>query len=373
MIIATLNKILFKIFVKGFYQTHAGALLFFFVSIITYCFFIQVLNETHLAPAERIVQNLLFVLTLLTSPPLVIVVFVVWLAFTFKSWSYVARELAIPSNQFLFYSTTALRTTGMFTSWFFTQCLISLPLIVFGAFATIVGIVYHHYFIPILIFSYILLLSLVSASVYTMRMKKFSFTNHETVLFKITRNLRKPFFSLFLLNTLHELPLAFIITKLVSCSVIIGCTYLLADIHDTFKVGGLIALGISISHSLLIFESYRFEKDQLNFVRNFPWSRSKIYRHWLVTFFILTLPENMWVLIRYNGLEGFLTILFCAGVVMLLRSILYTTDLRMKIFLQWTFYVFASFFMLILFDLLWLLIPSVLIISWIVFYRSYRK
>jgi hypothetical protein len=371
--LAAFNKVLFKIFVKGFYQAHASVLLFFFVSIITYCFFIQVLNETHLAPAERVMQNLLFVLTLLTSPPLVVVVFVVWLVFTIKSWSYVARELAIQSNQFLFYSITALSNVELFTGWFLTQCIISLPLIVFGAFALVVGAIYHHYIIPILIFSYLLLLSLVSAVVYTVRVKKISFVNHETALFKIARNLRKPFFSLFLFKIAHELPLTFIITKLVSSSIIIGCTYLFADIHDTFKIGGMIALGIATAHSLLVFESYRFEIDQLSFVRNFPCSRGKIYIQWLATFFILMLPESTWLLILFKGVEGFLLPLFCVGVAMLLRSVLYKSHLKMKVYLQWTFYLFASLFLLILFGLLWILIPFTLAISWSMFYTSYRK
>ena len=43
-----LNKVLIKIFAKGFFRVNAGLLLFLFVVLISYCFFIETAGHVSL-------------------------------------------------------------------------------------------------------------------------------------------------------------------------------------------------------------------------------------------------------------------------------------------------------------------------------------
>src|SRR5690606_21267979 len=131
--------VLIKIFVRGFYRVHSGVFLFFFVTVLMYFFFIEVLNQTHLPPDQIVLYNLILVLTFISSPGMVALVFVVWFGLTVKSWNYVMGQMLIPSNQFLFYSSTSINKVNQFKSWFLTQLTISLPMVGYGIFSFIIG------------------------------------------------------------------------------------------------------------------------------------------------------------------------------------------------------------------------------------------
>src|SRR5688572_23346782 len=103
-----LTSVLIKIFVKGFYRAHSGFFLFFFVSVIIYCFFIEVLNKTHLPAADIVPNHLIIVLSIITSPHVLIFVSFLWLAYSVKTWQYIKLEFGQASNQFLHYSINAL-------------------------------------------------------------------------------------------------------------------------------------------------------------------------------------------------------------------------------------------------------------------------
>src|SRR3990170_2588131 len=133
--VSSLTTVLIKIFVKGFYRVHSGIFLFFFVTVLMYFFFVEVLNQTHLPPDQIILYNLMLVLTLISSPVMVALVFIVWLGFTIKSWNYITGQMLIPNNQFLFYSSTSFSKVNQFKSWFIAQLTISLPIVGYGLFS----------------------------------------------------------------------------------------------------------------------------------------------------------------------------------------------------------------------------------------------
>jgi hypothetical protein len=366
-----LTKVLIKIFVKGFYRNHAGSLLFFFAGVFSYCFFIQVLNQTHLEPADRIVQNLLFVLTLLSSPPLVAIVFIVWIGFTFKSYRYIAAELILPANQFLFYSGTALKRQELFKSWFVVQTLISIPLLIFGLFALTVGAIYHQFTTAFVIVLFVILLNCLTSVFLTVRFYTHIESFQQSTFGKITQHWQKPFFSLFIYHIIDR-PLALTLTKVLSFAGILSIGYLLPKNTNIAFVGGFIALFISVAHTFLVFESARFEREQLVFIKNFPWSKSRICVNWLSTLALILLPESLWLLLYFNW-PGLVLVLYCAGICSFLRSCLYRNQLNMKKFLYSVFWVFTFSFIGLLFNLLLIMMLLALASSWILFNRFYYR
>jgi hypothetical protein len=370
---SSLTTVLIKIFVKGFYRVHSGIFLFFFVTVLMYFFFIEVLNQTHLPPDQIVLYNLMLVLTLISSPVMVALVFIVWLGFTVRSWNYITGQMIMPSNQFLFYSSTSFSKVNQFKSWFIAQLTISLPIIAYGLFSFVIGIIFDYYIIPVVILLYVLLLSAVSALIYVRHANKPINLNSKSILSRIVGNWSKPFFSLFLYHVFDKLKVTLIVTKLLSYGIIIGSFYLLADVNDNLRVAGIVILGIVTAHAILIYQSYRFEESYLSFSRNFPYSRAKIYSNWTVTFLLLTLPENIWILSTFDPEISFALVIFNLGTGMLFRNLLYIVTLDMRKFIYWVFFIFNLFFMIILLKLFWLLVPLNIIISIIIFDRTYYR
>lgn len=370
---SSLTTVLIKIFVKGFYRVHSGIFLFFFVTVLMYFLFIEVLNQTHLPPDQIILYNLMLVLTLISSPVMVALVFIVWLCLTVKSWNYITGQMLIPSNQFLFYSSTSFSKGNQFKSWFIAQLTISLPIVGYGLFSFAIGIIFGYYIIPVVILSYVLLLSAVSAFVYVRYANKPININSKSFISRIVGNWSKPFFSLFLYHVFDKLKVTLIVTKLLSYGIIVGSFYLLADVNDNLRVAGIIILGIITAHAILIYQSYRFEESYLSFSRNFPYSRTKIYSNWTVTYLLLTLPENIWILSTFHPEISFALVIFNLGTGMLFRNLLYIVTLDMRKFIYWVFFIFNLFFMIILLKLFWLLVPLNVLISVIMFDRNYYR
>jgi len=371
--VSPLTRVLTKIFVKGFYRVHAGLLLFFFVTLLTYGFFINVLNETHLTPADRILNNLILVLTLLSSPLMVIVVFVAWFFYTVKSWDYVLGQMTIPANEFLYYSSTAMPRRGQAGSWFVVQLLISVPMIVYALFSIVVGAVYHYYLVPVIIVLYIVLLSGVSAGLYAYVINRRIRSQKGSWLSGLVRGWDKPFFSLFLYAVMDKLKVAFVVTKLLSALAIIGGFHILTDVREDTRAAGMVTLGMVMAHALLLYQSYRFEHTALRFSLNFPYRKIQVYVSWGLTYALLTLPEILWLFTRFEAGLAWGLLLFHVSAGLLVRSILYRTALDMKKFIYAVFYFFILSFAAIVLKLLWPLVIVTLATSWIVFQKYYYK
>ena len=143
-----LVKILLRTLVAGFYRVHAGLLLTLFAGIFINFFFTNVLNQTHLTKDQILLYNLKLVLTSVSNPVAMGLLFIIWLGYTIKSCKYVLGQLALNQHQFLFYSSNSLHVKKQFQAWFIVQFIISLPIIALGLFAVVIGIIFNYYLIP---------------------------------------------------------------------------------------------------------------------------------------------------------------------------------------------------------------------------------
>lgn len=368
-----LTRVLIRIFALGFYRAHAALLLFFFVTLIVYGLFINVLNQTHLPPDEVVMHNLKVVLTIISSPAIATVVLILWLFLTAKSWNYVLSQLQNTSNRFLWYIGTAFPVWRQFRSWFVVQCMILLPVAGYGLFSLAAGVVFGHYIIPVAMLLYVLLLASVSAWVYVRYSNRPVRDQGRPFLTRIVKNWSKPFFSLFLYHAFNKLKVALVITKLLSAGIMLGGIYLLADVNDALRTTAIVILGVVTAHVVLIYYFCRFENLYLSFSWNFPYGRMRMYFNYALIYLSLMLPESIWLLAKPD--LKILVVLWPLGIgtAILFHSLLYTIALDMKRFIYWVFGLFNLFFFMILLDLLWILIPGSLLASVVLFYRSYYR
>lgn len=92
-----------------------------------------------------------------------------------------------------------------------------------------------------------------------------------------------------------------------------------------------------------------------------------------MTYLLLTLPENIWLLVRFGAGMGIAFLMLNLGTGMLFRSFLYFLALDMRKYIYWVFFLFSILFMIILSNLFWILVPVNMLISVIIFDRFYYK
>ncbi|MBC7923449.1 MAG: hypothetical protein H7Z75_20415 [Ferruginibacter sp.] len=365
------TRILIKIFASGFYRAHSGLLLSLFITVVIYFFFVGVLNQNHFTPDQIIVHNLKLVLTFVSDPIMTGIIFIVWLMYTVKSWQYIAGQLLVANQQFLFYSSTSFNRTKQFKSWFIVQLIVSLPIVGFGLFAVIIGIIFNYQVIPAVIPLYLLLLTSISAFLYVRLMNRLVDGDTQFYARQAVRNWPKPFFSLFLYRIFVNAKLTYGITKLISWLILIYIYDSFADVNGDLRVAGFVILGVVSAHAILIYQSHDFEKNDLSFSRNFPYSRIKLFVNFTGLYFLLLLPESLWLFTTFGLAVATELLLFGLSIALLFRSLLYGFGQSMGNYLRLVFGLFVLLYVMILFGLLWILIPVNLFVAGVVFYRNY--
>ncbi|MBL0740270.1 hypothetical protein [Chryseolinea lacunae] len=364
-----ITTVLLKLFPRGFFRAHAGLLLFLFVSILSYCFYIQVLND--ILPEWSTFFHLLVTLTFVSDPIMMAIVFFVWLLYALKSWHFVAGQLQLPQHQFLRYSVTASSPVTQFKSWFVVQLVIFIPAIAYGVVAMGIGLLFGHFVVPLIIPVYITLLLALSAWVYVRLMNRVVDGGQQTFLLKLTHQWRKPLFSFTLYHLLDGQRLTFVVTKILSALTLAAMLHLFALEGLAFRTIAIGVLSIATSHAVLIFQARRFEEERMSFVRNFPLSPRLRYAHFAAVALILLLPECFWLFTMFPIAEALLHMLFSISMMMLFYGLLYGIGTNMKHYLWWVFGLFVLYFIFILYSLVPALIVLNVIISLRLFYRNY--
>lgn len=363
--------VLIRVFAYRFYKANAGLFLFLLVTVVMYLFFMNVLNETHLEPAERIRYNLIFALSFMSSPYIAGVVFVAWSFYTVRSWSFMMAQVQLPEQQFLRYSVTAASTMQQFIDWCLVQLVLSLPAFVYALFCAIVGVVYHYYLVPVLLVVYVLLVVLASAALYVWYINRLGSDVGRWWMTTLTRRWKKPLFSLYLYELFYRQKLALAVTKLFSWMVLTAGIMLFGNLTADARMGGTVLLLMALAHLVVLYQWQQFENTYLSFLPNLPWLRWKRYGHALLAYLFLTLPETIWMLTQDGLFTAVGLVVLNLSAAMLLRVYLYVIPLSMSRFVTGAFYGFIVLFVLILFGGLWWTIPVMATASFILFYRGY--
>ncbi len=357
-----LTNILLKIFANGFYKTHAGILFFLFLVMFGM-----------VEPSQLLSYHEALMIAFITSPILMLVVFLVWMLYTLKSWHYVAGQLFGIHQQFLFYSSTSYPKLKQFYSWVIVQVTVSLPILIYAIISIGVAIKHHYYLPATTILCYVVILIGGSALLYSRLVNKLIDGSKQSILFKFTKNWHKPYFSLYIYHMFNKLKVRYLITKILSYLIISGVFLMFADVSHDFRVAGIAMLAIAVSHSVIVFDERQFEDTFLNFARNLPISRLKLFISFLSVYFFLLLPETVWLFVRFKPVMAVGLLSFSLSVILLFHNMLYNMGLDMEKYMTRVMVLFIVLFWVVMFKLLWLLIFIDLSVAYYLFYNNYYK
>ncbi|PTS94104.1 hypothetical protein DBR11_24045 [Pedobacter sp. HMWF019] len=340
-----LLNILLKGFAWRFYKENSGLLLFFFVSIISYCFFIKTAGVYR--QEESVFYHLMLMMTFITSPLVMLMVFTLWLLYTIKSWQFVARLLRQDENRFLFYSTTSYSWSTQFKAWLLMQLAISLPLIGYWIFASILGIIYHSWSIPFLTLLYIFLLALISAWLYVFLVNRAERSSRSSILIRLSKKHKKHFSTLFIYRIFDQEKLLYLLIKALSLLTMTALFRLFQDAAEQ-QIAPVIILGVTTIHSFFIFQEQYFQESRLHLLRNLPISREKLFFSFALVYFLITLPETLWLFSKFPVSLSLTSCIFGLCIAFLFRSIVLLTGMNVFKYLLLIFGLFVLLFYLIL-------------------------
>ncbi|MBB6236267.1 hypothetical protein HDC90_000878 [Pedobacter sp. AK013] len=363
------NTALKKIFVDGFYRTHAGMLVFIFVILISYCLFINTLGTVR--PEQIDFWQFFFTVSIVSNPLILTFYLIGSSLYAYKSLKYVLSQLALPQQEFLYYSFTASSKKQQFKNWFIVQVYIFIPVLSYTLYAITIGLIFGFYFISIVILLFQLLLIMAGAYICLKESNCLIDANRPSWLIRITGKWNKPVFLLYSFQVFNQSKLAYTLTKLLSWGLISSVFFVFIDLKDNDKLLMLITSCIVVAHVILIYQEKIFNDRYLSFLSNFPFTKSKIFFSFCLNYLVLLLPEICWIFTNFGILTSFELIIFAFSAILLFRSLLLLNGIQVKGFLIKVFSLFFFFYIVIMFGLGLVLIPVNIIAAWMVFRRNY--
>jgi hypothetical protein len=357
-----LSTILLKIFAAGFYRAHAGMLLLIFFIMFGMG-----------PPKDLINYHKALMLAFITSPVIMVVVFAVLLLYLFKCLHYVSGQIFVGHQQFLFYSSNSYSKTQQFISWFILQANITLPVLAYAGVCTGVAVYYHYFLSALVIVCYFLVVLSACALFYMRLINGLVDGSKQSVILKLTQRWKKPYFSLYIYYVFDSLKLRYLITKGLSYLIISGVFLMFADVSHDLRVAGIAMLAIAVSHSILIFDQRQFEEGFLIFSKNLPYSRMKLFLSFAAMYFVLLLPETIWLFVRFSPIMAIGLLAFGLSITLLFHSILYKLGLNMEKYMTWVLGLFMILFWMVMFKLIWVLVLLNLLVAYFIFYSNYYK
>jgi hypothetical protein len=368
------TRVLTRLLAKGFYQAHTGLLLSLFILIFSNFFYTNVLNQSHLTPAQLLETALKLVVSTVSEPLGVLLFAAALFFYSAKTWQYVGARLQAPDTTFLYYSINALNRARQLRAWAVVQLAMSLPLVVLGGYAMVVGLAYGYWLVPLLIPGYLLALTAYSAWRYVGLTNNLTTTPAGSAGFTWLSTWPKPLFSVFLYEVLLRKRIPFAITKAASfiSSALIPTVFPAS--HADLRLIGLLGLCVALSHAVLVYQASEFELMYLRFARNFPNSKMRQYGQQVTLYGILLLPEALWFFCVTAAPKALIGTLLMLGVTLLFRAVLYGLGPRMKPYLRIVFGVFIGFLLLDLFGLTGLLAAGSFLAAWgMLYFHRYAE
>jgi len=363
------NPALRKIFVDGFYRTHAGMLVFVFVMLISYCLFINTLGTV--MPDQIDFWQFFFTISLVSNPLVMAFYLLASILYAYKSLKYILNLLTLPQHEFLYYSFTASAKSGQFVAWCVVLAYIFIPICCYTLYATIIGLVFGYYLISIGVLCFQLLLILMCAYICLRESNRLIEAGKSGWLIRVSRNWNKPLFLLYTFQVFNQSKLAYLLTKLLSWILISSVFVLFSDLEDNFRLLMLITSCMVVAHVALIYQEKLFNDRYLSFLANFPFSKAKIFFSFGLNYIILLLPEICWIITRFGILTSLKLMVFSFSTILLFRSFLLLDKMKVKVFLILVFCQFFLSYLLIMFGLGLILIPINMVMAWWIFKINY--
>jgi len=139
------------------------------------------------------------------------------------------------------------------------------------------------------------------------------------------------------------------------------------------QIAPLIILSVTTIHSFLIYQEQQFQESRLHLLRNLPLSRIKLFFSFALVYFLITLPETLWLFSKFPFLLSLMSCIFGLSISFLFRSTVLLTGMNVFKYLLLIFCLFVSLFYLILLLRPEFLSLICLIISFSIYYFRFYK
>ena len=364
-----LTRVLLKVVASGFYQEHTGWLISLLLLVFVNFFWTRVPDPAHVTH-EQLLQNGFRLVIMSVSEPIGVAALLgVCFVYSLKSWHYVAGRLKSADVQFLAYSSTAFGWRQQVTSWSVVQGIILLPVVVLCLYAMVIGVVFHHWLVPLLLPGYLLGLTVIGAGYYTRLLNDTVVKPDKFAGLTWARHWPKPLFSLFLYEIIAKKRATYFITKGASAASIALLLLAFSDSRTDVRLAGMIGLCCAVGHTILVFQAGEFELFYLPVMRNLPYGRGQLYGQQMLLYGVLLLPELGWLLTASRLSTGLIAAGFLLSVTLLLRTLLYWTGQNMTAYLRIVVGLFLFLLLANLFGLTGLLALSNTLAAGILLYK----
>jgi hypothetical protein len=364
-----LTRVLLKVVARGFYQEHTGWLITLFLVVFVNFFWTRVPNQNHLTEAQILENGFRLVIMSVSEHIGVAALLGICLAYSLKSGHYVTGRLRSPDVQFLAYSSNALPQSRQLVYWSVVQLVILLPVVLLCLYAMVIGLIFHHWLVPMLLPGYLMLLTVAGAGYYTRLLNDTVVKPDQLAGLPWARYWPKPLFSLFLYEIMARKRITWLITKAGSAASIGLLLLAFADARIDARLAGLIALCCAFGHAILVFQASEFELLYLPLMRNLPYSWGQRYGQQMLLYGVLLLPELVWLLAANSWRAGLPAAALLLGVTLLLRAILYRTGQNMTTYLRLVVGLFLGLLLANLFGLTGLLALGSILTAGVLHYR----
>jgi hypothetical protein len=363
-----IDAVMRKVFAGGFYTQHAGLLLFSFAMLVSYGLLINTLGTVR--PDEVDYWQFFFALNMASNPVLVIVFCLLSFGYAIKACAYVAGQLELAKHSFVRQATGILKYGEQLLVWTRVFVRIMLPVIIFTLYMVGVGLFFQNYLIPSLLVCYAGVLTLLSAA-FTVRLAtRPKAAHHLGRIFRIM-NGPKHHQLLYLFQVIHEGKISLVVSKLLSCMLLITVPMMVPTEVADSKIYLLTGAIVAVAHVVLLYQERAFNDRFGAFVLNFPISLQARFIGPLAGYGIFMLPELGFMLGSFP-LDGILrALLLILIMTSLFRSLLLLPGIGIKRFLTLIFSVFFIVYIMIIHELSLYALVFAALLSFLIYRRFF--
>ncbi|MBL0740121.1 hypothetical protein [Chryseolinea lacunae] len=358
--------ILNKVFVREFYRANAT---FFLLVIGLAGGFMR--SQDHIALAEFQVS----------SPFLLLIAISIWCLYIFKITDFHRKVLKRGENEFIFY-TAILPVRQQFTTLLGVLALELIPVFAYALFLILTAAKHALYQSAALVVLACVVL-LVASTLHLFWSLRHPHRERKTPALEryIHRRFTKPYPLFFPEWILRRAPFLLIGTKIFSALVLYGVAQLYRyDTYDARLMGMAVVLAFSANVNL-VWEMHRFDNVHFGINRNLPIPLGTRLRYFLITLFLLTLPEAGLLVNHFSSTVAWqhlvLALLYGWSICLFFYSWLFKNVKEQDQLMSVVFFTCMGLVVLVLFGMpVWLLIvvaTGASLYGWRKYYYAYER
>lgn len=355
-----------KIFTGSFYARNAA---FFF--LLFYFFF-------GIVPGDMLISyHTAMIKGFMGSVDFLLLVLGIWLLYNAKCVLFVLKILSGRDALYLYDTLGVLDGVDKWRTWYRIHFSMYLPVLVYSVPAIMIGWQQKHIGEVVSVVLFQLLMTVLPLPVYSRKMQH---PGTASVFIRwqqaMNRRIRKPLWAYYVYELLNGRFRSLFITKAVTAFIIIVTYSLMEPPYELrFMLVGLLL--VLLAHTVLIFNHRQFDDLKLSLLPQLPIPLWKRYLHTAFGYFVLLLPEFIFLTVRTYQVAGLADqlLFMCISVSMLLlwRKLLYFSKLDQDKYFRWVLISIVVALFMILAYWYWYVVIAAQVLAFVIFRLRYYR